>query len=223
MGYACPVCETPQADGRHLANHLAFTAMIHGDTHEAWLADHAPGWEDAGEDDLASRVVDEASEIEFPRSVEDTTDGSEESGAVDETSDHGHGHDHDHQHASEHRDRGGGRPGSRSMSDDPQARSHGSAGIDPGVGDSGDERDVAAVLAEARELTERMHDGTDREPDGGTSTHGTETDTSENGETDNDGDSNGTGVSVEREGKDEGRGETHSEGKHNDEPGGNEQ
>ena len=109
------------------------------------------------------------------------------------------------------------------MSDDPQARSRGSAGIDPGVGDSGDERDVAAVLAEARELTERMRDGTDREPDEGTSTHGTETDTSENGETDNDGDSNGTGVSVEREGKDGGRGEIHSEGKYNDEPGGNEQ
>ena len=40
MGYACPVCEIPHQDATHLANHLAFTAMTHGDDHEAWLDDH---------------------------------------------------------------------------------------------------------------------------------------------------------------------------------------
>ena len=48
MGYACPVCDTPQRDAEHLANHLAFTAMLHGDAHETWLDDHVPEWGDAG-------------------------------------------------------------------------------------------------------------------------------------------------------------------------------
>ena len=39
MGYACPVCDHPQADARHLANHLAFTALARGGDHEAWLDD----------------------------------------------------------------------------------------------------------------------------------------------------------------------------------------
>jgi hypothetical protein len=78
MGYACPVCETPQADARHLANHLAFTALLGDDDHESWLAEHAPDWEQSGEDELAERVVEHASEVEFPQVFEDTT-----------------GHDHD--------------------------------------------------------------------------------------------------------------------------------
>ena len=78
MGYACPVCETPQADARHLANHLAFTALLGNADHESWLDEHAPDWEDAGEAELAERVVENASEVEFPQVFEDTT-----------------GHDHD--------------------------------------------------------------------------------------------------------------------------------
>jgi hypothetical protein len=39
MGYACPVCETPQQDAAHLADHLAFTAIVHTDDHESWLED----------------------------------------------------------------------------------------------------------------------------------------------------------------------------------------
>ena len=79
MGYACPVCETPQADARHLANHLAFTALLGDDDHEAWLDEHVPEWEQAGETALAERVVENAAEVEFPQVFEDTT-----------------GHDHDH-------------------------------------------------------------------------------------------------------------------------------
>jgi hypothetical protein len=58
MGYACPVCETPQADATHLANHLAFTALIRGGEHETWLDERCPGWEAAGEAALADRVAE---------------------------------------------------------------------------------------------------------------------------------------------------------------------
>lgn len=74
MGYACPVCETPQTDARHLANHLAFTAMLGNEDHESWLAEHAPGWDKEGEDELAERVASEAKEVAFPQVFEDTTD-----------------------------------------------------------------------------------------------------------------------------------------------------
>ena len=75
MGYACPVCEAPQADGEHLANHLAFTALLHGEDHAAWLDDHVPNWEDHQPAELASIVTDHATEQEFPQVFEDTTDG----------------------------------------------------------------------------------------------------------------------------------------------------
>jgi len=60
MGYACPVCDEPQADATHLANHLAFTALTGGDDHEAWLDDHAEGWGQLGETELAELVVEHA-------------------------------------------------------------------------------------------------------------------------------------------------------------------
>lgn len=66
MGYACPVCETPQPDGEHLAHHLAFTAMLHGDEHESWLEEHAPGWGESGPQELAETVVEHAPETELP-------------------------------------------------------------------------------------------------------------------------------------------------------------
>jgi hypothetical protein len=82
MGYACPVCGDPQADAEHLANHLAFTALLGDAAHEDWLAEHAPNWDEADADTLASTVVDHAEEVEFPQVFEDTTGG------------HDHGHDH---------------------------------------------------------------------------------------------------------------------------------
>ena len=79
MGYACPVCGDPQADGEHLANHLAFTAMLGDDDHEAWLDDHAPEWADSDPAALAATVTDRAEEREFPRVFADTT-GRDHSG-----------------------------------------------------------------------------------------------------------------------------------------------
>lgn len=44
MGYACPVCEDPQVDERHLADHLAFTAIMGDGDHESWLNERVPEW-----------------------------------------------------------------------------------------------------------------------------------------------------------------------------------
>ena len=74
MGYACPVCSTPQQDEEHLANHLAFTAMLGREDHGAWLDDHAPEWESLDPETLGSRVAEYAPEEEFPQAFEDTTD-----------------------------------------------------------------------------------------------------------------------------------------------------
>ena len=84
MGYACPVCEAPQADGEHLANHLAITAMLGRDDHADWLDEHAPGWEESSPEDVADQIVEAVPETEFPQIFEDTTDQ------------HRHAHEHGH-------------------------------------------------------------------------------------------------------------------------------
>lgn len=66
MGYACPVCEEPQADGEHLANHLAFSAMLGRADHADWLDEHAPDWGDDDPGSLADRVTPRAETIEVP-------------------------------------------------------------------------------------------------------------------------------------------------------------
>jgi len=81
MGYVCPVCGDPQSDAGHLANHLAFTAMLRGGDHEDWLDEHAPDWAGMDEAALAETVGPLAEETDFPQVFEDTTD-------------HGHSHDH---------------------------------------------------------------------------------------------------------------------------------
>jgi len=75
MGYACPVCEAPEADGEHLANHLAFTAMLHGGDHEAWLDGHVPDWDGLDPDALAAEVVEFADAVDHDTVFEDTTGG----------------------------------------------------------------------------------------------------------------------------------------------------
>jgi len=103
MGYACPVCEIPQRDGEHLAHHLAFTAMLHGDDHEAWLDERADDWRGMEPDELSAIVVADADDAEYHEVFEDTTDRTG-------------GHDHDHGtpfergvDAAAARGRGGGR------------------------------------------------------------------------------------------------------------------
>jgi len=77
MGYECPVCGVEEADGEHLANHVAFTALVRGGDHEAWLDDHVPDWADRDPDSLAPEVTEHATETDTEPATEP------------------HGHDHD--------------------------------------------------------------------------------------------------------------------------------
>ncbi|MGQ4556763.1 DUF5810 domain-containing protein [Halobellus sp. GM3] len=133
MGFACPVCETPQQDATHLANHLAFTAMVHSDGHEAWLDEHAPGWASDGEDELAQRVAELAPEADYDQVFEDTAHGHGGRGTQ-----HHHGTGHHH---------GRGEPG-RSDGVDPEvAAATGAGTLD---------EEARAILEEAREMTAEM-------------------------------------------------------------------
>lgn len=96
MGYACPVCEVPQQDAEHLANHLAFTALLHEDDHADWLDESVPDWRDGGPEDLAPKVADLAAESDYDAVFEDTT--GEHAGHDHQHGGQGHqhaGHDHD--------------------------------------------------------------------------------------------------------------------------------
>jgi len=64
MGYECPVCGVEEADGEHLANHLAFTALVRGGDHESWLEETVPDWEDRDPESLAPEVTPHATETE---------------------------------------------------------------------------------------------------------------------------------------------------------------
>ncbi|MFC7156367.1 DUF5810 domain-containing protein [Halomarina halobia] len=170
MGYACPVCSTPQSDARHLANHLAFTALIRGEDHEAWLDEHVPGWSERGEAELAERVVEFAEEEEFPQVFEDTVSDrargsrARRGGAADGGE---HGHDHTHGHGHEH-SHGHGAPYAGAANPAPM------------------DAEARAVVEEARELTERMRRDGDGEDDGsgGSAGDGNETDESDRDEPD---------------------------------------
>ncbi|MFC5970866.1 DUF5810 domain-containing protein [Halomarina salina] len=132
MGYACPVCETPQADARHLANHLAFTAMLHGGEHEAWLDENLPDWNEVGEAELADRVTDHAEEAEYQEVFEDTVNVDGE-------------HQHDHERSGrlfEDEVRTPGRDGVPH-----EVRSQESPELD---------EETKAIYEEAREMTEEM-------------------------------------------------------------------
>mgnify|MGYP006286762311 CR=1 len=146
MGYACPVCETPQSDAEHLANHLAFTAMLGDDDHEEWLDDHAPGWNEDGEDELADRIEEYAKEVGFPQVFEDTT--------------------HDHSHGDE--------PQGGDLFEDEleRANSQGRGSMASGTGGAGGagaggagslDGEAQSILQEARAMTEEMLDEDERE------------------------------------------------------------
>ncbi|SDX73082.1 DUF5810 domain-containing protein [Halopenitus persicus] len=131
MGYACPVCETPQRDGEHLAHHLAFTAMLHGGDHEEWLAEHAPEWADREPEELAADVVEHADEAEYHEVFEDTVHDRGRPDVGRGGTGAGHGHDHGHEHERTHAT---------------------AAGSDPSAFDE----ETQAALEEARDLTRRM-------------------------------------------------------------------
>lgn len=155
MGYACPVCEAPQADGGHLANHLAFTATLGEDDHASWLDEHAPGWDEATPAALADRVTEHATETEYPQVFEDTTgEAADVHGSAGGTPNTAHD-PADFADAADPTEPGG--PG------DPADL----AGAFPDTADV----DADDVLAEARDLTRRRRenaaaDGSDGDGDG---------------------------------------------------------
>ena len=139
MGYACPVCETPQRDGEHLAHHLAFTAMLHGDDHEAWLDERVPDWSDRDPDGLAAEVTPHAEDAEYHEVFEDTVDRGRpdvDLGEHDHAGQAGVGHGgHDHAHST----------------------GRGASGARGGVAESdATDPETEAALREARELTRKM-------------------------------------------------------------------
>ncbi|ELZ96511.1 hypothetical protein C440_05168 [Haloferax mucosum ATCC BAA-1512] len=131
MGYACPVCDAPQRDETHLANHLALQAIVHGDDHETWLDDHATDWNTMNPESLGPVVAEFAEEREFDEVFEDT---------VDRRGSHGHQHDHGHGFGHDH-----GTPQQFSGREESQPLSG----------------DAARIFEEARSLTEEMHDDGD--------------------------------------------------------------
>jgi hypothetical protein len=153
MGYACPVCDEPQQDAEHLANHLAFQAMTHGDDHESWLDEHAPDWASGGPADLAPLVAGHASEAEYEVVFDDTTEADEPDelydpdlqGELDEHADprprgtgHGHGYSHGHEHGHSH------------------GHDHGRDGTGTGVDIEDLDPETREVVEDARELTREM-------------------------------------------------------------------
>jgi hypothetical protein len=144
MGYACPVCSDPQADAGHLANHLAFTAMLGDDDHETWLQEHVSGWTDMGERELAAAVSERVEETDFPQLFEDTAGGLESGAGAEDPPEERSGalfeeHEHEHEHG--------------------HFPTHDRDGLDPVDGASAPVDDeTERVLEEAREMTRRMLD-----------------------------------------------------------------
>lgn len=134
MGYSCPVCATPQHDSEHLANHLAMTAMLHEDDHEAWLDEHIDGWGDLTPPELGKRVVDDLEEIDHDEAAAEQADIPEE--FRDES---------DQQHDQGNPDI----PEPPAAERGPPAR---------GVGGDSLDEETEEVLAEARELTEKRRE-----------------------------------------------------------------
>jgi hypothetical protein len=137
MGYACPVCETPQADATHLANHLAITAIARGGDHEAWLDEHVPDWSDRDEDGLAEQVVAFADDADYPQVFEDTT------------GDGGHAHDHEQGHGHDQ-----GREAADALPVDLD---------ESGLADGDLDAEAEDIVAAARELTRERREDSETE------------------------------------------------------------
>lgn len=128
MGYLCPVCAEPFGDAAACANHLAVTAILHGEDHDAWLADAVDERAEAAVDDWESVPRVELAEIVADR--------------AEETTDHDHPGEHSHTHPVDGSHEGptqGGPAITESKAETAQL-----------------DADARAILEEARELTERM-------------------------------------------------------------------
>ncbi|RDZ64067.1 hypothetical protein C5B90_13275 [Haloferax sp. Atlit-12N] len=156
MGYACPVCDAPQRDETHLANHLALQAIVHGDDHETWLDEHAPEWADLNADSLGPLVSDLAEEREFDEVFEDTVDRTGGRGH-----NHAHGQEHDHDIPDRQAQPFGGSGGSQSLSGD-----------------------AARIFEQAQSLTREMYEEEEAGEDAGGDDAGDADETGDAGEND---------------------------------------
>lgn len=180
MGFQCPVCEDPQADDVHLANHLAFTALVRGGEHETWLDERVPEWGGMDDEELAAVVTEHATETEYPQVFEDTTSEASESNspnAGDASPESG--------------PTGGGAVEGSRNSPDESAEYEAFGALASELSDADSDREARAILEEARELTRRRRsdDGavTDDGSDGDTDDDAAaETDTETHSDTDTD-------------------------------------
>lgn len=158
MGYACPVCGTPQQDAEHLANHLAITGMVRDEEHRDWLDEHAEGWRERSPAELGDVVAAEVESVDYDRAAVERADLPADADRVmddgdgrardhDHTDGPGHAHGHDHTDGAGH--------------DHDHAHRGPAAGVDPEAArerasaDNLDE-DVEEILEEARELTRQQ-------------------------------------------------------------------
>ena len=132
MGYLCPVCAEPFGDAAACANHLAVTAILHGEDHEAWLADAVAERADEAVDDTA----DDWESVPRSELAELVADRAEE------TTDHDHPGEHSHTHPVD---------GSHE-----EATQGGPAITESQAETARLDADAQAILDEARELTDRM-------------------------------------------------------------------
>ncbi|MFO7834737.1 MAG: DUF5810 domain-containing protein [Halohasta sp.] len=132
MGYLCPVCAEPFGDAAACANHLAVTAILHGEDHDAWLADAVDERAEAAVDDTADDW-ESVPRVELAEIVADR---------AEETTDHDHPGEHSHTH-----------PVDGSHEETTQG---GPAIIESKAETAQLDADARAILEEARELTERM-------------------------------------------------------------------
>jgi len=131
MGYLCPVCAEPFGDAAACANHLAVTAILHGEDHEAWLADAVDGRADEAVDDTA----DDWESVPRSELAELVADRAEE------TTDHDHPGEHSHTHP---------------VDGSEEATQGGPAITESQAETARLDADAQAILDEARELTDRM-------------------------------------------------------------------
>jgi hypothetical protein len=155
VAYACPVCDSLAPDGEHLAHHLAIVAMSRGGEHETWLDEHADGWREESPETLATFALEHAEEVDHE--LADATAGDR----PDAGHDHGGAGAHDHGHA-----HGTGAQGGAGGSGGGNAAGRGSTGASVAS-----DEETQAVLAEAREITQRMldDDGGEEERESGDS------------------------------------------------------
>ena len=196
MGYACPVCEDPQSDATHLANHLAFTAMLRGGEHGEWLDEHVPQWGELDEADLGQQVAEHAEAAEFPQVFEDTTDRGPG----------GHSHDHSQGHGEDSHSHGTGSHGHDSRRTERPDSGDLPAGADALAGDTLDE-EAREAIAEAREMTRKRRENAGTAGTTGDGTPGGEDGAEDDGDGDNVDDNagdDGNGDNVDDNAEDDG-------------------